>query len=350
MFDTPRHESDLDPDDRVKPELIIEPLPVFPRIQARLTRQNHLKVIGVVLVIIILSACTNTFTVPASPTSTSLPTLTETLQPTVTPSQTPRPTATPVPTETPGPMWLTRFGEFPHAINDYGQDTYNFELEFTDWLRLPDITPRTIDAYHDALKQIKLSDGTPLVKPMNGPEFTNLPQMNWQIVKESFETDLNIGNQNVGDMVNPPVRYVGGFIYTFPGTKQNWFTGDYVGITMQVVDRSKPDGYSLWTAIFPTSAFNLTPLNDHTPYTKMSSGYSKPFMNNGSQFIPLLEYKKGNPDKRYWDLQQFLRSEGWYDPTKNNQAFQDFIAGKANSYLDSHFILARIAGTRWISP
>ena len=154
-------------------------------------------------------------TVIATETPTSIPTSTITPSPTNTPK--PTETFTPISTETPGPYWLTPFGEFPHAINDFGQETFNFLAPFEDWLHLPDITPPTIKAYHDALMKINLSDGLPLVKLMNTEELMSLPALNWRVRYTDYSDNLMIGNENYGDRNNLPVRFIGGFVYSYPG-------------------------------------------------------------------------------------------------------------------------------------
>jgi hypothetical protein len=161
-------------------------------------------------------ALQNTSTPALAPTSSP----TETLRSTQT--FTPEPTLTPTPTETPGPYWqLGNFGEYIHAVNDNGQETFNFLAPFEQWPESPNLDPSTIKAYHDALKTIKLSDGSLLVQPMNTEEFISLPDLNWKIQDWTNHDSIWIGNENVGNKKNPPAKYVGGFMFHYNGSDIN---------------------------------------------------------------------------------------------------------------------------------
>jgi hypothetical protein len=218
-------------------------------------------------------------------------------------------------------------------------DLLNFELPFTEWPRLPNINSDTIRSYHEALKQVHLSDGSLLVKPMTGPDFDSLPPLNLRINDGKFVDNILFGSNNAGNPDNPPARYVGGFVFNFPGTKQNWFTDDFVGVTMQVMDRTRPEGYSLWTAIFPKGQLSL-----------MSASRVTSMKNNAIQLNPFLDFQSGDEDTTWWDMKEFLRTEGWYDPLQNDQALRDFVAGIPNNYLDAHVVIASTGATRWIPP
>lgn len=161
----------------------------------------------VILICLLMAGCgsSNTSLETATPLETPTFVPSPTLSPTPTKTPTPTETIISTPTETPGPMWeLGQFGDFPHAINDNGQETFNFLQPLEQYPRLPDISPKTIQAYHQALKTIRLSDGSPLVKSMNTQEFNQLPDIDWSIHKHEFRDIVWYGNSNVGDATNPP--------------------------------------------------------------------------------------------------------------------------------------------------
>jgi hypothetical protein len=86
------------------------------------------------LLFFIVTACAPATSMPTAASAPDTPTagftvIVDVATITPTPTNTPKPTETftPSPTETPGPMWrLGSYGEFPHVINDSGQETFNF--------------------------------------------------------------------------------------------------------------------------------------------------------------------------------------------------------------------------------
>lgn len=118
----------------------------------------------------------------------------------------------------------------------------------------------------------------------------------------------------------PPMRYVGGFIFTYPGYDINEYTritGDFIGITMQVMDRTQPDGYVLWTATFPKGQLS-----------GMSVGSIKGMFNNTNQLHPFMNFRPGDKNSGWWDVYMMLKSAGLYDAEGNDQALRDFVDGK----------------------
>jgi hypothetical protein len=309
-----------------------------------LSRREFLKATGILAGSVLLSACSEALQL--SPTPTLSPTSTRTNTPTptktATPTQTftPEPILTPTPTETPGPYWqLGNFGEYIHAVNDNGQETFNFLAPFEQWPAVTDIKPSTIEAIHKAYESIKLSDGTSLVKPMNGPEYQNLPPLNWIIGDSPYGGMLFIGNDNTAKTEFPRTRYLGGLTFYFSGNTQNPFTENYILITMQVEDKSQPKGYSLWTGFYPKSKV-----------TGMLSDRIPALFNNKSQLSPLVTFNTNAGDSQYNDLVRFLQSESEFDKALYEQALRDFYASKPNDYLNSHLLLTNIGATRWHLP
>lgn len=296
-----------------------------------------------VLACLLATSCGNSVNAPqiavvASETPTFLPTPTKTFTPTNTPP--PTETITPTPTETPGPMWqLGNFGEFPHAVNDNGQEVFNFLTEFDNMPSITDINPSTIEAIQSAYENIILSDGTPLVKSMNGPEYQDLPPLNWTIHGTPYGDTLFIGNDNTAQSAFPRTRYLGMVTFNFSGNEQNPFSEQFVLITMQVEDKSQQKGYSLWTGLFPRSKV-----------TGMLSGRIQALFNNNSQLSPYVNFDADANDSQYNDLVIFLQTESEFDGMLYEQALRDFEAGKLNDYFRSHLMLTNIGATRWHPP
>ena len=273
------------------------------------------------------------------PTKTPLPSPTITQTPTTTFTPQPTNTFTPIPTETPGPMWqMANFGEFPHAVNDKGQETFNFLEDFSKWPVLPDMSPATMRAYHAACKQIRKSDGSLLVAPMNTPENAALPPLVWNVSDASpFGKELDLANNNMFIVDNPRAKFVCGSVVHFQGSAANWVSVDFVLATWAVEDRSQSDWVRMVSGIFRMDQV-----------TGIHQNRLKGFFQNGMTLDMFMNFNADASDSLFLDMKNFMEKERWFDKVQYEQALMDLASGIPNTYLDSHGVIGQSGGRTWV--